>query len=244
MKDHPYLSLILPCFNEAQHLTKSIDTIIDVLKTLPYKFEIIFIDDKSQDQTPLYLKEIKEKYQNLPIRIYFHSKNKGRGKTVSEGILAAKGKVVGYMDIDCEVSPKYINKFVGAVNQECDVVVAQRNYEFKLASIHRHLASLIYSRLTKTLLKLPVSDTEAGFKFFNTHKIKKIISMVEDNYWFWDTEVIVVASQNNLKIKGIPVIFKRRLDKTSTVNLLRDSIKYLESLIKLTLKLKSYESHK
>ena len=47
---NPYLSLVLPCYNEAEHIIRSVDSIIQVLKTLPYKFEVIFIDDKSQDQ--------------------------------------------------------------------------------------------------------------------------------------------------------------------------------------------------
>ncbi len=233
----PYFSLILPCYNEAEHIQKSADRIIKVLRLLSSKFEVIFIDDSSQDETPKLIKQIISKYPYIDLNVILHRKNIGRGATVSEGIAKARGKIVGYMDIDCEISPEYLKKFV----KECkntDILVAKRLYKFNIFAIHRFVASKLYAGIAKIMFGLPVSDTEAGFKFFNKKKITSFLSEVKDKHWFWDTEIIVVSFQKNLKIREIPVVFKRRHDKTSTVNLLPDSIKYLKSLIRLSLKLR------
>ena len=81
------------------------------------------------------------------------------------------------------------------------------------------------------ILKLPVHDTEAGYKFFRRKKILPVLKQVKDKRWFWDTEIIALGYLNGLKIKEIKVLFKRRSDKTSTVNLFRDTLEYIWSLL-------------
>ncbi|MCM8787388.1 MAG: glycosyltransferase family 2 protein [Candidatus Omnitrophica bacterium] len=225
-------SLILPCYNEEEHILKSVKTIIDTIKHLPYSSEIIFIDDKSKDKTRTLLKKIKTLYK-LPIGIIFHNENMGRGATVAEGIKKAKGKVAGFIDIDCEISPIYIPLFISSIYEGFDVVSAHRVYEFNLFSFHRWLASKIYSYLIKKIFKFKLNDTEAGYKFFNREKIIPVLKKVKDNHWFWDTEVMIKATLAGLKIKEIPCVFIRRKDKTSTVKIIPDTFKYFKNIIRL-----------
>lgn len=229
---NPEFSLILPCYNEAEHLINSFPKILNEVKKLKKSFEIILIDDKSTDNTRKILTIIKKKYNREPINFFYHSSNKGRGVTVTEGINISKGKIVGFIDVDCEISPKYISLFINKLNY-CDVVVAKRTYEFKLSSLHRWIASKIYALLIKTSFKLPISDSEAGYKFFNKAKIFPILKKVKNCHWFWDTEILVRGHREQLRLKEIPVIFIRREDKTSTVRILPDTIEYLRSIIKL-----------
>jgi len=230
---NPYLSLVLPCYNEAEHLNKSVVKITTALKDLKFPFEIIFIDDKSKDTTPQLLKKIIKNYPQHKISVFYHSKNMGRGATVAQGILKAKGKIVGYMDIDCEISPQYLNKFLDRFNKDTDILIAKRLYKFSIFTLPRFIASKLYALIVKITFDLPVSDTEAGFKLFQKDKILSLIDKVKDKHWFWDTEIIVIAHKHGLKVKEIPVSFKRRLDKTSTVKLTADSIKYLQGIYSL-----------
>lgn len=243
---NPYLSLVLPCYNEAEHLNKSVAEIIAALKKIAVSFEIIFIDDKSKDTTPQLLKVIIKKYPRHKLSVFYHTSNQGRGATVAEGIARAKGKIVGFMDIDCEISPEYLKGFIINLRKNNDIIIAKREYKFNFLSIHRYIASKLYALFARTLFDLPFSDTEAGFKFFRREKILKIITKIKDRHWFWDTEIIVLAHRSGLIIKDLPVKFNRRLDKTSTVNLAADSIKYLQSAVSLKLKLrklKNYEGY-
>lgn len=228
----PFFSLIVPCYNEAEHISGSLLKVIDVLIKLEEEFEIIIIDDSSKDNTVEIIEAFIKKQKNNPIKFIKHEKNIGRGGTVNKGIKLAKGEIVGFIDIDLEVSPKYIPQFIDAIrNKEADVVVGRRSYSFSLRNLHRFLASSLYSLIIQMILHLPIHDTEAGYKFFKKLEILPVIKHVKDVGWFWDTEIIALSHIKGLKIKEINVLFRKRNDKTSTVRLLNDTFLYIKSLI-------------
>lgn len=230
------LSLVLPCYNESEHFDSSMERILFVLKNSGYSFEIILVEDKSRDNTRDVVRKFIRKHKQYTDAI-FHEKNMGRGKTVSDGILKAKGTYVGYMDIDCEVSPVYIPKFVKALEEGNDVVCGDRRYRLSVWSLNRMVVSRVYSFLVRLLLRSPLRDTEAGYKFFKRESILSILHEVADAGWFWDTEIVIRSSLANLRISSIPVLFVRRNDKTSTVNLFPDTYNYLRKLIMFRIKL-------
>lgn len=232
------LSLVIACYNEEEHLEHSFTKLIKVVSKKISSFEIIIVEDKSTDKTRDIIHKLINKYPSIKITLITHVKNEGRGKSIVDGIKAANGTIVGYLDIDLEVSPIYI---FGALKKlkSYDVVVGKRTYGFSLTTIHRYIASKGYVLLVKMLLKLPVSDSEAGFKFFKRKKIIPILKKATNPGWFWDTEIIVYAKQSGLSISEIPVIYKRLKSKTSTVNTIPDSIIYFKYLWKLYMKLDS-----
>src|SRR3990170_6909454 len=159
------LSIIIPCYNEGPTFEKSVYRIIAVLKSTERNWEIIFVEDKSIDDTQKTVGKLTKKYKNT--RALFHKKNEGRGKSVSDGIKTAKGPICGYLDVDLEVSPSYIPLFVKETEEGSDLVVGKRFYEGEgLNSILRFLASKIYALSVKYVVEIPVEDTEAGYKFF------------------------------------------------------------------------------
>jgi len=118
---HKYdLSLILPCYNEAEIFQQSIAEIIKVLDKTNWTYQVIFIDDKSTDSTASLIKKAQKKYSRKHLIAYYHSKNQGRGKTVKEGFLKARGKVVGFIDIDLEIPAWYIPRFVESISRTTD----------------------------------------------------------------------------------------------------------------------------
>lgn len=227
-----FLSLILPCYNEAEHLKESFPKVIAVLRKLNRAFEIIIIDDGSQDDTVKIIESLIKENKNIPIDFFRHKKNVGRGGTVVEGIKKAKGEVVGFIDIDLEITPGYIPQFAEKIHKDkTDVVVGRRYYSFSIKSFHRFIASKLYAFLIQFILYLPVHDTEAGYKFFNRKKILSVLSSVKDTRWFWDTEIVARSHMNNLRLAEIKVLFQRRYDKTSTVKFIEDTVGYIKSLI-------------
>jgi ubiquinone/menaquinone biosynthesis C-methylase UbiE len=229
----PKLTLILPCFNESEHFETSMPIILDELKNSKITFEIILIDDKSTDSTIQLIKKFVKHNLKYRIHSFFHKNNCGRGYTVSEGILKAEGEYVGYIDIDCEVSPSYIPLFINKLNQGYDVVCADRKYKTIISGWLRAFLSKAYASLIKKCLPLSVSDSEAGYKFFKRKKIIPIITRIKSRRWFWDTELMVRSNLKGLKISSISVPFIRRQDKTSTVKILSDSIDYIMQIIRL-----------
>ena len=228
------LSIIVPCYNEGPTFESSVKKIIEVAKNLEKTWEIIFVEDKSVDDTKITVEKITKKYKN--IYAIFHKKNEGRGKCVAEGIKKATGEICGYLDVDLEVSANYIPIFIESIGEGNDMAVATRFYESGgLKSLNRFFVSRGYFQVVRLFLNLPLSDTEAGYKFFNRKRILPVLSKVKNKHWFWDTEICAQAHYYGLKIVEIPVIFKRRLDKKSTVKVIPDSIHFALSILKFKL---------
>lgn len=226
------LSLVLALYNEASHLRASFQEIIRVLSKTDWNWEIIFVDDKSTDNTLEILGEILQENPNLKIKTLFHSQNTGRGKAVADGIRIAEGEVVGFIDVDLEVSPEYIPKFVQEILGGADMAVGQRSSKFSWLALDRYITSRGYSFLVHFLFKLPFQDTEAGYKFFRRSKILPLLEEIKDWGWFWDTECVVRAELHNFKISSLPVVFTRNPNKKSTVRILPDTINYFKKLFK------------
>lgn len=226
------ISLILPCFNEGSIFEESVPEIVSVLKATGKKWEIIFVEDKSEDLTKESIKKFSKIIKNS--RVLFHTVNQGRGKSVADGIKVARGEICGYLDVDLEVPAYYIPLFVREIEKGgAEMVVAKRFYEGgRLESLIRYLASKLYALGVSLIINIPVEDTEAGYKFFRRKSILPVLEKVKNKHWFWDTEICARAYIAGIKIHQIPVLFIRRSDKKSTVKILPDTFDYIKNLFK------------
>lgn len=226
------LSIVIACYNEAPHLHKSLDEILHLLDRLQTQYELILIDDKSADNTPDLIKEYMTLHPHHRLRAVFHQQNKGRGATVTEGLMMSRGAFAGFIDVDLEIHARYIPSALVPLQQgRADVVIAERFYKFNIFSLHRFLMSKVYRWLAMSILQTPSLDTEAGFKFFRKSNILPVLRTVEDPHWFWDTEVTIRALDDGLRVEQIPVLFDRKREKASTVRAVRDSWRSLKALL-------------
>lgn len=172
-------------------------------------------------------------HANTPFKAVFHARNFGRGRTVTDGIRAARGTVVGYIDIDCEVDPVYLTHMVSLIlKRKADVVIGKRYYRTTPKAMIREILSRGYQWLADTMIGTGKLDTETGYKFFNRIKIVPILRKTAHPGWFWDTEIMVFAKRAGLTIREEPVLFLRRFDKDSSVHIFRDTWDYLINLWK------------
>ncbi len=232
MAEAPHLSLVLACYNEAQHLEASFAEIRDTLEQARFPFEILFVDDVSRDRTREILASIVAAHPWLPLRTILHEKNRGRGASVTDGFRAARGRVTGYIDVDLEVHSRYIPSLVRAIDNGADVATLRRIYAFQVRSLDRYFMSRGYSYLVRRLLNVGIADTETGYKFFRRETLLPLLDEIRDGGWFWDTEFMVRAARRGLKMVEIPGAYIRRTDKTSTVSGVRDSLRYFGQLVR------------
>jgi glycosyltransferase involved in cell wall biosynthesis len=226
----PDLSLVLACYNEEKLLERSVGEIFQVLDALRVTSEVIFVDDTSRDRTRDIIARILRENPRRDLRTVEHVHNVGRGGTVSDGIRAALGRFVGFIDVDLEVKACYILPCLIALEQGYDVATARRIYKLRLGSLHRHVMSQGYRTLLRWRLDLPLKDTETGYKFFRRDRILPVLDQVLDQGWFWDTEIMVQAYLAGLRIIEIPALFERCMDKPSSVKIFRDSLLHLYKL--------------
>ena len=233
------VSLVLACYNEAPHFNESVHEIMTTLDQTRLSYEIIFVDDCSRDTTRTLIDACIAGHPHHRMSRIFHERNTGRGGAVSDGFRASTAQVVGYIDIDLEVHARYIPACVRAIQEGADVAVAWRIYKFQIWSLYRYILSQGYHWLVQRYLKNPLKDTETGYKFFNRARLLPLLDEVQDQGWFWDTEVMVRAFLHQYNIIEVPALFLRRLDKQSTVNGIRDSWIYARRLIRFRRQLMS-----
>jgi glycosyltransferase involved in cell wall biosynthesis len=225
----PVVSLVLALYKEGQNLEKSLGKVDTYLRQLGVPYEIIMVEDKSPDNTLQIAKKFAEGKDY--VKLLAHQRNQGRGQTVKDGIAVARGKVAGFIDVDLEVSPVFIAQMIEPIlDRQAEVTIGKRIYDVHLATFHRFILSRGYIRFIKRVLGLPFSDTEAGYKFFDRKKIGKVLEACKDKGWFFDTEVVAKSYFAGLRVREVPVLFIRNVEKKSTVSPIKDSIKYLVRL--------------
>ncbi|MEK6907204.1 MAG: glycosyltransferase family 2 protein [Nanoarchaeota archaeon] len=224
------LSVVLTCLNQEKVLQGGVETIQDILNKNKIKYEIIIVDDGSTDSTYSIMKKLSKKYKH--IRLFKHPYNIGRGRAVSNGFKIAKGEFVGFLDTDLELHPRYIPIFLEELKKGYDVVTYLRKYKLNSTGVIRGFTTHAYNLLLRLLLNVRLNDTESGFKFFRREKIIPVLNEINEDRWFWDTEIMVRSYLNGLKIKEIPLIYTPNKEGGSTVKIFNDSIYFLKKLIK------------
>jgi len=230
------LSLVLACYNDASYLEHSLEETCKVLDMTKLAYEIIFVYDCGQDDSLGVIEKLMDKYGGKKrIKKIVHQKNEGRGKSVRDGMKVAEGDVVGFIDLDLDIHPRYIPSMVSAISSDgYDVATAFRCYKVQPNPlvIWRDVVSHGYRFISRVLLEKNLKDSECGYKFFKREKIMPLSDISRYNGWFWDTEIMTYCIYRELKIREIPCIFDRRKDKKSSVDIIRTIVSYFVSLIK------------
>lgn len=226
------LSLVIACYNEETVLEKNLKTIFETLDQTRFTYEVILVDDCSRDGTRQIIDQLIKNNPDKNLKKIFHEKNAGRGGTVADGIRVARGDIVGYIDIDLEAHARYIPPLMLAIQNGADIASGLRVYKYSFSAIDRYILSHGYNLIRRWMLRTDLFDTETGIKFFNREKILPVLDEIQDQHWFWDTEIMVRSERKGLKIQEIPILFVRRPDwrEYTTVNPFKDSMVYLKNL--------------
>jgi len=226
------ISIILTCYNEGNLLEPGVNRLIKLFDLTKLDYEIVIVDDCSTDGSRDLITDLAARHKQ--IRTIFHEENRGRGAAVTAGIKASLGRVVGYSDLDFSSDPVYIIKLYQKIVDGADIATASRIYKLNWKSInvlHRYILHKGYKALVKLIFRTSLTDTETGCKFFNRRSIMTFIDEIKDMKWFWDTEVMIRGYFHGMKISEIPTLFIRRPETGSTVHVVRDTRRYLVSLI-------------
>ena len=228
-------SIVLACYNDAKYLEENVNEMFKVLDMTVLRYEVIFVYDCGQDNTLEIIEKIIKKYGEVKqFKKIIHNKNYGRGKSVRDGIEVSEGDIVGFVDIDLDVHPRYIPSMISAIRDDgYDVATAFRYYKAYLRPqlILRHIFSHGYRFISRILLNENLKDSESGYKFFKKDKIMPLVRISRYNGWFWDTEIMCYCIYKGYKIKEISCVLDRKMKKTSAVRVIPTILDYLKNLI-------------
>ncbi|MFH1183186.1 MAG: glycosyltransferase [Candidatus Moraniibacteriota bacterium] len=227
------ISVVIPCFNEGRTIYQNIRKINRYLKEHIAIHEIIAVNDGSRDNT---LTELQKIQKEISLKIVIHPQNEGKGQAVKDGILASQNELVMFLDADLAIPIEELEKFLSAINQGYDLVIASRFVPGLkvLCPVlwYRKIMERVFRLLRMVILNnWNVQDTQCGFKVFRASVARKIFPMATVKRFASDAEIIFIAKKFGYSIKELPVILQN--PERSHVRLFRDPLNMFFSLLEI-----------
>lgn len=208
-----YLSVIVPAYNEADGLPKTLRRFHEYLSRQAYGYEIIVVNDGSKDLTADVVSSMVKAINNL--KLIDRKKNMGKGYSVREGMLAAKGKIRLFADADNATDIAHFDKMRPFFDKGYEVVICSRDPKDAVGA-RQAISQPWWKRLLGNLGNLYIQfmavrgiwDTQCGFKAFRELAAEKIFSKSVVNRWAFDVEALALARRFDFKIGIIPADWK------------------------------------
>jgi dolichyl-phosphate beta-glucosyltransferase len=205
----PFLSVVIPAYNEEKRLPLTLVDIDKNLRNAPFEYEIIVADDGSRDATCEIVGKMEATIKNL--RLIANSENKGKGSVVKQGMLAAAGEYRLFMDADNSTSVKFFLDMIPAFKSGYDVVIGSREAKGSRLEPPQPWYRRILGRGSNLIIQavnLPgIWDTQCGFKAFSESAAQRIFSLAKITGWGFDIEILALARSMGYKIKEIPIVW-------------------------------------
>jgi len=217
------VSVVLPAYNEARTIEGTVETTLTTLADFlpPGAFEVIVAEDGCADRTP----EIADRLAAADDRVrHVHSDERlGRGGALERAFAAADGETLVYFDTDLATDMRHLEELIQRVHTgEADVATGSRWMPGRVAErpAKRGVPSRVYNGLVRLFLRSPLRDHQCGFKALNREAFERLHGRVEDEHWFWDTELLIRAQRAGLEVAEFPVEWEPKGD--TKVDLVRD----------------------
>jgi glycosyltransferase involved in cell wall biosynthesis len=226
------VDIVIPVLNEAHVLRKSVETVLSFSRArLPYRWQLVIVDNGSTDGTQAVAAALTAQYSEVK---FIHMTQRGRGRALRNAWLQSKADIVCYMDVDLSTGLDHLPQLVGAIAHEgYDLATGSRlmRQSRTTRSLKREVVSRIYNLLVKAILFTKFSDAQCGFKAMSRRAVEAIVPKVEDQSWFFDTEMLVLAEKSGYRIKDIPVVWVE--DDDSRVKIVQTGWEDVKGLVRV-----------
>ena len=217
------VSVVLPAYNEEGTIEETVEVTLRTLASfLPAgSYEVVVAEDGCEDRTPAVAGRLAREHE--PVRHVHSDERQGRGGALEHAFRESRGGTLAYFDTDLATDMTHLEELVESVRSEgYDLATGSRWLPDSEADrpAKRGVPSLGYNGLVRLMLRSRLQDHQCGFKAFDRETLFALLGDVEDDHWFWDTEVLVRAQRAGYRVKEFPVGWEPRTD--SKVNIVRD----------------------
>ena len=230
----PELSIVIPAYNEEKRLGRTLARIRDYFAShAPDAIEIVIVDDGSADATA---RVAQEWAREMPaVRLVSNGENRGKGYSVRNGMLAARGRVALFTDADLSSPIEESEKLLDALAAGNDIAIGSRALDRSLISVHqsrvRELAGMIFNGFVRILTGLRFHDTQCGFKAFVRERCRIIFEQQRIERFGFDPEILFLARRHGLRAAEVPVRWAH--DPATKIHMLRDSLLMFSDLLRI-----------
>jgi len=235
----PYLSIIIPAFNEERTLAGHILTLLPILaEAVEQSWEIIVVDDGSDDRTC----DIVMAFADQRIVALRHAKNSGKGAALKSGVGRSRGQLLLTCDADMSTSPRVLKAFIRQLDNGCDIIIGNRqNTKSRLIrpqSAIRRFLGRGYATLANLTTGLRIEDFSCGFKLYRGRVARQLYALAQIDGWATDIEILGLAHRCGYKTCEAPVDWTD--GETSSVRIATDMGPVLRDILRVAVRLRRF----
>jgi dolichyl-phosphate beta-glucosyltransferase len=203
----PTYSIVVPAYNESARLGASLEKILSYVARQGWYVEIIVVNDGSTDDTAEIVRRLAQ--QNPALRLIENPGNRGKGYSVRNGMVQARGQVVIFSDADLSSPIEEVPKLLKALDVGADIAIGSRWLRSELQTerqpLHRQLFGRVFNLLLRITLGLQFKDTQCGFKAFQQKAVRRIFPLQRIERWGFDPEILFLARKFGFKVQEVAV---------------------------------------
>lgn len=231
----PFLSIIIPAYNEEQRISHTLTATFDYLDLQDYTSEVIVVDDGSLDRTTEVVSKFESRAEGR-MRLLKNPGNRGKGYSVRNGMLNASGQIMLFYDADLATPLTEVPKVIEPIKQNLyDVVFGSRALNPELIgerqSLLRELRGRAGNLLMRILVGLDFKDTQCGFKALRREAAQSVFPLQRIDGFGFDPEILFIAQKQGWRLREIPVRWNHV--EGSKVTLLGSTVQVLLEVLKI-----------
>ena len=203
----PAYSIVIPAYNESARLAGTLETVLAYVHDQGWDAEVIVVNDGSRDNTADIVRRFAA--NDSIVHLVENPGNRGKGYSVRNGMLHARGRIVLFSDADLSSPIQEAPRLFQALEDGADIAIGSRwlraETQTQRQPFYRQILGRVFNLLLRLTLGLPFKDTQCGFKAFRYSAVQAIFPLQRIERWGFDPEILFLARKFGLKVEEIPV---------------------------------------
>jgi len=203
----PRYSIVIPAYNEGARLGATLEKVLSYVRSQGWEAEVIVVNDGSRDNTADIVRGFAAR--DAALRLVENPGNRGKGYSVRNGMLNARGRIVLFSDADLSSPIEEAPKLFQALEAGADIAIGSRwlraETQTQRQPLHRQLFGRIFNLMLRLTLGLKFKDTQCGFKAFRQAAVQAIFPLQKVERWGFDPEILFLARKFNFNVQEVPV---------------------------------------
>ena len=226
-------SIVIPAYNESDRIRPTLDEIIRHVQEHKWDAEILVVDDGSRDDTPGIVRAYSREHPQ--IQLIQNPGNRGKGFSVRNGMLHARGDICLFTDADLSSPISEADKLFDSIRHGADIAIGSRWLRAELQTerqpLYRQAFGRIFNLLLRIVLGLHFVDTQCGFKAFRREAAQRIFPLQKIERWGFDPEILFLARRLGLRVVEVPVIWAH--SEGTRLHPFRDGLRMFGDVIRI-----------
>ena len=230
MAVYPASSIVIPAYNESARIEATMREVVNCIREQGWDCEVIVVNDGSTDTTA---RQVLDFAQGAPeVRLLENPGNHGKGYSVRNGLLQARGEIVMFTDADLSAPIREAERLFAAIHNGADIAIGSRWID-RSRQVHRQpwyrqFFGRCFNLVTRSVMGLRFHDTQCGFKAFTRQAAQTVFQLQTIDGWGFDPEILFIAGKRRLRVDEVPVTWGH--DERTRMSYLRDGLQMLQEM--------------